>query len=35
MTFEEWEQTVPEAITRDVLWRMRVYRLGLSASDLG
>src|SRR5512139_1263571 len=35
MTFEEWEGTVPEAITRDVLWKMRVYRLGLFACDLG
>ncbi len=35
MTYEEWEQTVPEAITADVLWKMRVYRLGLFASDIG
>ncbi len=35
MTFEEWEQAVPEAITRDVLWKMRVYRLGPFASDIG
>ena len=35
MNYEEWEQTVPEAITRDVLWKMRVYRLGLFASDVG
>jgi four helix bundle protein len=35
MTFEEWELTVPEAITRDGLWKMRVYRLGLFVSDIG
>lgn len=34
MTFEEWEQSVPECIRRDVLWRMRVYRLALFLSDL-
>ena len=35
MTYEEWEQSVPEAITADVLWKMRVYRLGLFVSDIG
>jgi hypothetical protein len=35
MTYEEWEQTVPAAITADVLWKMRVYRLGLFAADMG
>jgi four helix bundle protein len=35
MTYEEWEQTVPETITGDVLWKMRVYRLGLFVSDIG
>ena len=35
MTYEEWEQTVPETITGDVLWKMKVYRLGLFASDIG
>lgn len=34
MTFEEWEQTVPDCIRSDSLWRMRVYRLGLFISDL-
>ena len=34
MTFEEWEQGVPECIRSDSLWRMRVYRLGLFVSDL-
>ena len=35
MTYEEWEQNVPEVITDDVLWKMRVYRLGLFAADIG
>jgi hypothetical protein len=35
MTYEEWEQTVPGAITADVLWKMRVYRLGLFVSAIG
>jgi four helix bundle protein len=35
MTYEEWEKTVPETITGDVLWKMRVYRLGLFVSDIG
>lgn len=30
-----WEATVPDTITRDSLWRMRVYRLALFASDRG
>jgi four helix bundle protein len=35
MDFEAWTKTVPEAITSDILWKMRVYRLALFASDLG
>jgi four helix bundle protein len=39
MTYESdltaWEATVPDAIRRDALWRMRVYRLALYASDRG
>lgn len=35
MTYEEWEKTVPETITGDVLWKMRGYRLGLFVSDIG
>ena len=31
----EWEAQVPDTIARDTLWRMRVYRLALYASDLG
>jgi four helix bundle protein len=34
MTFTEWLATVPEAITNDPLWRMKVYRLSLLLSDL-
>jgi len=32
--YEEWERTVPETITGDSLWKMRVYRLALFVSDL-
>jgi four helix bundle protein len=35
MTYEEWEQAVPAAITGDALWKMRVYRLALFVGDLG
>ena len=29
MTYTEWEQTVPQTITGDPLWGMKVYRLAL------
>lgn len=32
--YAEWEQSVPEVITKDALWRMEVYRLALFAADL-
>lgn len=35
MTFEEWERTGSRAITGDVLWKVRAYRLALFAADLG
>ncbi|MCC7354545.1 MAG: four helix bundle protein [Anaerolineae bacterium] len=35
MTYDEWEQTVPEAIKDDSLWKMTAYRLALFAADLG
>lgn len=35
MAFEEWETTVPECIRKDALWKMRVYRLALYASEVG
>lgn len=34
MDYLAWEQSVPRSITGDVLWKMRVYRLALYASDL-
>jgi four helix bundle protein len=34
MTFAEWEKTVPESITNDVLWNMKVYRLSLFLADI-
>ncbi len=33
-SYTEWEQSVPEVIRNDALWRMEVYRLALFASDL-
>lgn len=35
MDYGEWERTVPTAITSDVLWRLRLYRLALYAADIG
>ena len=34
MTYEEWEEGVPEEIRGDTLWSMKAYRLGLFLSDL-
>jgi four helix bundle protein len=34
MTLEEWERSVPGALTRDVLWRVTAYRLATFLSDL-
>ena len=34
-TFNEWLSTVPESITADPLWKMKVYRLALFLGDLG
>ncbi len=33
--YEEWLETVPEKITGDALWKMKVYRLALFATDMG
>ena len=35
MNYEDWEREVPEAITGDGLWKMKVYRLALFAANLG
>ena len=35
MQYKEWEQSVPEAITADSLWKMQAYRLALFAADIG
>ena len=35
LKFEEWERTVPESITGDALWRVKVYRLALYAANIG
>jgi len=34
MTLDEWEGSVPKSIRDDALWRMKVYRIGLYASDM-
>ena len=34
-SYEEWEQTVPDELTQDLLWKVEAYRLALFASDLG
>lgn len=34
MNYQEWQETVPEAITADSLWKLEVYRLSLFAADL-
>jgi len=35
LDYQEWLEAVPEEITGDLLWKMKVYRLGLFAADLG
>jgi four helix bundle protein len=35
MTYQEWEQTVPDAIRQDSLWKAKVYRLALFACYIG
>lgn len=34
MTYEEWEEQVPEEIRGDPLWEMKAYRLALFLHDL-
>ncbi|MGD8624077.1 MAG: four helix bundle protein [Anaerolineae bacterium] len=33
--YRTWEETVPEAIQADSLWKMKAYRLSLFAAELG
>ena len=35
MNYQEWEKSVPKAITDDVLWKVQVYRLALFAAEVG
>jgi len=35
MDYESWVATVPEEIRGDSLWKMKAYRLGLFAADVG
>ena len=34
MNYAEWEQTVPQEITDDSLWKMTAYRLALFLADI-
>jgi four helix bundle protein len=34
MRYEEWLSDVPEEITRDVLWKIEVYRIALFMADI-
>jgi four helix bundle protein len=33
--YSEWEAAIPAAMTSDPLWKQKVYRLSLFASDIG
>lgn len=35
MDYASWEQTVPETLAGDPLWRMKVYRFALFITDIG
>lgn len=35
MNYQEWLEEVPEEVTGDSLWKMKVYRLALFVADLG
>jgi four helix bundle protein len=35
MTFDEWQQTVPDTLKADPLWRMEAYRLALFIFEIG
>ncbi len=35
MNYDEWIQTVPQAMTTDPLWNLKVYRLALFVADIG
>ena len=35
MNYEEWEDSIPDEITNDSLWKMEAYRLGLFTADVG
>lgn len=35
MSYDEWIKAVPDALTTDPLWSLKVYRLALFAADIG
>lgn len=34
VTYEEWENSVPEVMRADAVWRMKAYRMALFLSDI-
>ena len=35
MNYWEWEESVPPMIKGDMVWKMRVYRLGMFVAEIG
>lgn len=35
MNYREWEESVPEIVKKDLVWKMRVYRLGMFVVEIG
>ena len=35
MDYQSWEESIPDFIKDDALWRVQVYRLALFAADIG
>jgi|APSaa5957512576_1039674.scaffolds.fasta_scaffold228244_2 hypothetical protein len=35
MNYQDWQKTVPDDITKDPLWSLEAYRLGLFIAEIG
>jgi four helix bundle protein len=35
VNYKEWEESVPAMIKGDLVWKMRVYRLGMFVAEIG
>jgi len=35
VNYREWEESVPPMIKGDLVWKMRVYRLGMFVAEIG